>query len=59
MSSLEERGLIYIALILLCALASGFMGLTAGMWTFLQVVAVIEVLYLIGGPGRDAWVRGQ
>ena len=53
MSKLEERVLIYIALILLCSLASVFMGLTAGSWSFVQMASVIELMYLIGGPDRN------
>jgi hypothetical protein len=57
MSKLEERALIYIALILLCSLASVFLGFVAGAWSFVQMASVIELMYLIGGPDPDGTVR--
>ena len=53
MDKLEERFLIYTALLLLCAVASVFLGMTAGLWTFVQMAAVVELTYLIGGFGLN------
>ena len=48
MSKLEERALIYMALLMLCSVASVFIGLVAGAWTFVQMASVIELMYLLG-----------
>ena len=50
MDTLDERFLIYSALLVLCAFAGVFLGLVAASWTFFQVAAVIELVYWIGGP---------
>jgi F0F1-type ATP synthase membrane subunit c/vacuolar-type H+-ATPase subunit K len=57
MSKLEERALIYIALGLLCSVASVFAGIAVGIWTFVQIASVIELVYLLGGRGSSH--RGQ
>ena len=57
MSKLEERILIYIALVLLCSTASVFFGLTAGAWTFIQMASVIELMFLFGDPRREKKLR--
>ena len=48
MNTLDERFVIYTALALLCSTASVFLGLAAGIWSFIQIAAVIEFLYWIG-----------
>ena len=48
MNILDERLVIYSALALLCSFASVFLGLAAGLWSFLQIAAVIELLYWVG-----------
>ena len=53
MDTLDERFLIYSALLILCGVASVFLGLAAGLWSFLQIVAMIEFMYWIGTPGGD------
>lgn len=58
MDTLDERFLIYTALLLLCAVAGVFLGLVVAAWTFVQMTAVIELVYWIGGPGRDKTVSG-
>ena len=47
MNTLDERFVIYTALALLCSTASVFLGLAAGIWSFIQIAAVIEFLYWI------------
>ena len=54
MDTLDERFLIYAALLILCSAASVFVGLAAGLWSFLQIVAVIEFMYWIGTPGSES-----
>jgi hypothetical protein len=49
-SILNERFVIYTALVLLCSIASVFLSMAAGLWSFLQIAAVIELLYWIGLP---------
>ena len=58
MDKLEERILVYIALLLLCSVASMFIGVAATAWTFVQIVSVIELMYLYGNPRSDVRVRG-
>ena len=58
MDTLDERFLVYAALLILCSTASIFVGLAAGLWSFVQIVAVIEFMYWIGAPGgasRRSW----
>ena len=50
MNILDERFVIYTALVLLCSIASVFLSMAAGLWSFLQIAAVIELLYWIGLP---------
>ncbi|MFT6276575.1 MAG: hypothetical protein ACJAZ0_002683 [Halioglobus sp.] len=59
MNAVDERFMIYAALALLCSTASTFLGATAGLWSFLQIAAVIEFLYWIGLPsgGNSAQSR--
>jgi hypothetical protein len=57
MSTLEGRLLIYAALVILCSVASVFLGLVAGFWSFVQIVAVIELTYSIRTLGRDNSAR--
>ena len=52
MNMMDKRIMIYTALGLLCSTASIFLGLTAGVWRFIQITAVIEALYWIGLPDR-------
>ena len=59
MDRLDERFLIYTALATVCAFVSTFSSLGAGLWSFLQAVAVIELIYWVGlprvtEPGDDA-----
>lgn len=57
MSKLEERALIYMAMIMLCSVAGAFLGLTVGVWTFVQMAAVIEILYSLGDHGSNSGRR--
>ena len=52
MNILDERFVIYTALVLLCSIASVFLGMAAGLWSFLQIAAVIELLYWVGLAAR-------
>ena len=58
MDTLEERFLIYTALAILCCTASAFLGAAVGMYTFMQIAAVIEVTYWLGSPSRTKGARG-
>lgn len=53
MSIFEQRFLVYSALGILCGAASLVLGVTAAIWSFLQVVLVIEFINWIGTPGRE------
>ena len=53
MNKLEERFLIYTALLLLCAFSSVFLGVIMGLWAFVQMAAVIELMYYVGAPRAD------
>ena len=59
MDTLDERFAIYSALVILCAVASAFLGLIIGAWTFVQMALVIEFMYWIGGFGRDKSAAAQ
>ncbi len=48
MDTLDERFLIYSALAILCSTVSVFLGPLAGVWSFIQIAAVIEFLYWLG-----------
>jgi hypothetical protein len=45
MTALEERFLVYTALSVLCATSGAFLGPAAGVCSFLQILAVIELIY--------------
>ena len=38
----RQRGLIYLALMLLCSVISLAAGMSSGVWSFLQAVAALE-----------------
>ena len=57
MTKLEERILIYIALAILCCTISVFLGAAAGIYTFMQIAAVIEFIYWFGTSHRLRSVR--
>lgn len=50
MNKLSERFLIYTALAVLCAMTAAFAGTAAGIWSFVQIVAVIELIYWMARP---------
>ena len=52
MNKLEQRMLIYTALIILCGLAAILIGAAAGIFTFMQIAAVIEFIYWLGSSRR-------
>ena len=49
-STLEHRLTVYAPLALLCALASVWLGAAVAIWSFVQVLAVIELTYWLGMP---------
>ena len=54
----DERILVYTALLIVCCTIGSFLGLVAGAWTFLQIAAVIELMYWLGShPGSDEGTR--
>ena len=46
MHTLEQRILIYASLVVTCGVVGVFLGLIAGISSFVQVAAVLELLYL-------------
>ena len=58
MNKASKRIPIYIALAALCALTSAAVGTAAGLWSFVQVVAVIELIYWIAGPAGKPPAEG-
>lgn len=58
MNKLGERFLIYGTLAALCALTAVVVDRAAGLWSFVQVVAVIELIYWIVSPARSSQRRG-
>ncbi len=50
MKTLDERFMIYSALVILCCTSSVFFGVAAGFWSLVQMTAVIEFMYWIGIP---------
>ncbi|PLW66703.1 hypothetical protein [Pseudohalioglobus lutimaris] len=58
MNKLGERFLIYGTLAMLCALTAVVVDEAAGLWSFIQVVAVIELIYWIASPAAKARSRG-
>lgn len=53
MSRHKERVLIYTVLLLLSIACVLFAGLAAGIWTFFQVAAVIELMFWLGALGKQ------
>lgn len=53
MNPIEERFLIYTALVLVCSTASVFVGWQAGFWTLVQMAGVVELVYWLGRPAAD------
>ena len=50
MDKLKERIVIYAALAMLCALTATIVGAAAGLWSFIQIVAVVELIYWTARP---------
>ena len=52
MDRTDQRFLVYAALLIVCSAIGTFLGLLAGAWTFIQIAAVIELMYWLGShPG--------
>ena len=58
METVEERFLIYTALMILCATIGTFLGLAAGFWSFVQIAAVIELIYWFAIRTMGGYARG-
>ena len=58
MNKVGERFLIYTALAVLCVMTAAFAGGTAAFWSFVQVVAVIELIYWLAQPVVKAPASG-
>ncbi len=58
MSKAGERLLIYGALATLCGFTGAVVGTAAGLWSFVQIVTVVELIYWIASPGRKSAPRG-
>jgi len=52
MKTLDDRFMIYFALLILCCTSSIFLGLAAGLFSFIQIAAVIEFMYWLGTQAR-------
>ena len=55
----RQRMFIYAALAIVCSALSVFLGLAAVAWSFLHIVAVIELMYWIGTPGGSHLARSR
>jgi hypothetical protein len=49
--------MIYTALAVLCGMTAAFAGAAAALWSFLQVVAVIELIYWLASPAHKDTAR--
>ena len=58
MNKWGERFLIYTALAVLCGMTAAFAGTTAAVWSFVQVAAVIELIYWIARPAAKTAAKG-
>jgi hypothetical protein len=54
MKTLKLRLLIYSALLVLCGVAGSLVGFGAALWTFVQIVAVIELIHWLGALAGDS-----
>jgi hypothetical protein len=52
MNTMGERIFVYSALLAVCVLLSALLGLPAGIWSLLQIVAVVEFIYWLGAIGQ-------
>ncbi|TXS92843.1 hypothetical protein FV139_12815 [Parahaliea maris] len=52
MNSIQERRLVYIALLLAGALTGAMAGWQAAFWTLVQMSMVVEAIYWLGRPLR-------
>ena len=50
MNKLYERFLIYTAVAILCTTVATVVGSSAGVWTMVQIIAVVELIYWIARP---------
>ncbi|GHD20110.1 hypothetical protein GCM10007052_29080 [Halioglobus japonicus] len=58
MNKWGERFVIYTALAVLCGMTAAFAGTAAALWSFLQVLAVIELIYWIAQPATKSQAKG-
>ena len=54
MNMVKKRLEVYLALAVLCGLTAALVGPGAGLWTFVQIVAVVELIYWTGRRHRRA-----
>ena len=59
MNAVDERFMIYAALALLCSAVGAFLGTAAGLWSFVQIAAVIEFLYWLGRRSNSEPIEPQ
>lgn len=52
MGKLKERILIYAALAVLCTVTAAIVGAAAGLWSFVQIVAVVELINWTAQPDQ-------
>ena len=57
MSILYERFVVYSALTILCCTIGILLGLVAGIWSFVQIALVIELMCWIGTAGSRKSAR--
>jgi len=50
MTTRDERRLVYTALTLVCGAVAVLLGIEAGIWTFIQMTVVTELMYWLGSP---------
>ena len=58
MNKWGERFVSYTALAVLCGMTAAFAGTAAALWSFLQVLAVIELIYWIAQPTTKSQAKG-
>lgn len=57
MNSTEQRVFIYLVVAVFTAACAPIVGAGASLWTFVQIVAVTELIHWIGKPATDIALR--
>lgn len=55
MSGWKERRLVYAALLIACCVLGAAAGPVAGVWSFVQVAAIIELTCRLGTGRNEHW----